>query len=257
MDTLLKLSVYDDRGAQQGRAVAHLTGQGEEGQRCEGHVWLSRLVAIEDPYFDWWHDKTYAGGAVPLHACARQAQRCTQGTLYRNVLHMDVFRILPGRSAMGLKWLSDDEKARIEGIINSRPTGTAPAGRSAGGEPGKAGTGVATGAPGIEGLAAALGHRGAEDEMARKEKEDAKRRRLEKAFPAEPKEPTESKDLGTLIQNRAAAAPELSALKMKVRRKRMLTRRARRARRIRKRLDRETAATPQSPALALKTRFFG
>ena len=102
--------------------MAHLTGQGEEGQRCEGHVWLSRLVAIEDPYFDWWHDKTYAGGAVPLHACARQAQRCTQGTLFRNVLHMDVFRILPGRSAMGLKWLSDDEKARIEGIINSRPT---------------------------------------------------------------------------------------------------------------------------------------
>lgn len=135
MDTLLKLSVYDGRGAQQGRAVAHLTGQGEEGQRCEGHVWLSRLVAIEDPYFDWWHDKTYAGGAVPLHACARQAQRCTQGTLFRNVLHMDVFRILPGRSAMGLKWLSDDEKARIEGIINSRPTGTAPAGRSAGGGP--------------------------------------------------------------------------------------------------------------------------
>ena len=135
MDTLLKLSVYDDRGAQQGRAVAHLTGQGEEGQRCEGHVWLSRLVAIEDPYFDWWHDKTYAGGAVPLHACARQAQRCTQGTLFRNVLHMDVFRILPGRSAMGLKWLSDDENARIEGIINSRPTGTDPAGRSAGGGP--------------------------------------------------------------------------------------------------------------------------
>ena len=42
---LVELSVYDDNGAQQGRAVAHLTGRGDEGHIKEGQVWLSRLVA--------------------------------------------------------------------------------------------------------------------------------------------------------------------------------------------------------------------
>lgn len=216
---LVELSVYDDNGAQQGRAVAHLTGRGDEGHIKEGQVWLSRLVAIEDPYFDWWHDKTFGGGSVPLHVCGRQAQRCTEETLYRNALHMDVFRILPGRSSLGLSWPSDEEKARLEKIVDSRPIGTTPAGPPAGGEPGEVGEQVATGAEGIQGLAEALGREAPDREAVKKDKEEAKRRRLEKSLPAEPKEAVDPKDLEGVIKSRVATAPELSALKMKVQKK--------------------------------------
>ena len=106
---LVELAAYDDRGAQQGRMVAQLKTKGEAGPRDEGQVWLAQALAF-DPYFDYWFGET----CKDLHACAKQAGRCGVQTLYRNPLHMDVFRILPGRSAMGLVWLSDDEKKKVE-----------------------------------------------------------------------------------------------------------------------------------------------
>ena len=135
---LVELAVYDDRGNGQGRLVAQLSSKGDAGAHDEGEVWMSKILAVEDPYFDWWVDTTYPDHRAALHACARQAGRCTVGTLYRNALHMDVFRLLPGRSAMSLKWPSDDEKARIEAVINAlSPPENAPGDRSSGGNLGK------------------------------------------------------------------------------------------------------------------------
>ena len=63
------------------------------------------MLGIEDPYFDYWHGKAYGENLVSLHACGRQAGRCGMQTL---------FRVLPGRAAMGLTWLSDEEKVEVE-----------------------------------------------------------------------------------------------------------------------------------------------
>lgn len=211
---LVELAVYDDRGDAQGRLVAQLSSKGDAGAHDEGEVWMSKILAVEDPYFDWWADTTYPDRRAALHACARQAGRCTVGTLYRNALHMDVFRLLPGRSAMSLKWPSDDEKARIEAVINAlSPPEKAPGDRSSGGNLGMGGGEVAAGAEGIEGLAGALGtEMRAEGGNQAPRDEPRKRKHAEKPKKKESGERREG--LEAVLQGRKAAAPELSALKL-------------------------------------------
>ena len=211
---LVELAVYDDRGNGQGRLVAQLSSKGDAGAHDEGEVWMSKILAVEDPYFDWWVDTTYPDHRAALHACARQAGRCTVGTLYRNALHMDVFRLLPGRSAMSLKWPSDDEKARIEAVINAfSPPEKAPGDPSSGGNLGKRGGEVAAGAEGIEGLAGALGtEMRAEGGNQAPCDEPRKRKHPEKPKKKESGERREG--LEAVLQGRKAAAPELSALKL-------------------------------------------
>lgn len=215
---LVELAVYDDHGAQQGRAVAELRARGEEGAGDDGQVWLSQLVAIEDPYFDWWHDQTYVDKTVSLHVCGRQAHRCPMVTLYRNPLHMDVFRLLPGRSAMSLTWPSDDEKIKIERLIDARPSGATPVGPPAGGEPGRE-RGVEVGEAGIQGLANALGAVEADREAPKEERGAPKRQKTEKEGGDLPKERKAVSGLDEVIKERVASAPELSALKLNVKKK--------------------------------------
>lgn len=215
---LVELAVYDDHGAQQGRAVAELRARGEEGAGDDGQVWLSQLVAIEDPYFDWRHDQTYVDKTVSLHVCGRQAHRCPMVTLYRNPLHMDVFRLLPGRSAMSLTWPSDDEKIKIERLIDARPSGATPVGPPAGGEPGRE-RGVEVGEAGIQGLANALGAVEADREAPKEERGAPKRQKTEKEGGDLPKERKAVSGLDEVIKERVASAPELSALKLNVKKK--------------------------------------
>ena len=212
---ILELAVYDDAGAQQGRLVALLQSKGEAGAHDEGQIWLAEVLAIEDPYFDYWHGKTYGENLVPVHACGRQGGRCGVQTLYRNPLHMDVFRILPGRTAMGLSWLSDEEKVKVEKALASLGhAGTAPGGPPPGDNAGAPEGAVALGEEGLRGLAEALGSAPTGDRQEQKEvQRTSKKRDRDKSVPA--KEKTESSHtLADVLKERKAAEPELSALKM-------------------------------------------
>ena len=213
-DVLVELAVYDDRGNQQGRMVAQLKGKGETAAREEGQVWLAKVLGIEDPYFDWWFQQTYGENQVPLHACSRQAFQCRAGTLYRNPLHMDVFRVLPGRTAMGLSWLSDDEKKNVEAALPAiSPGEVAPEADASGGVLARGEATVATGEEGIRGLADALGSKArAEAKDDDEEKPVPKRRK--KAARDDKEKPEGTGRLQEVLQERTAAAPELSALKM-------------------------------------------
>ena len=212
-DVLVELAVYDDRGNQQGRMVAQLKVKGDMAAREEGQVWLAKVLGIEDPYFDWWFQQTYGENQVPLHACSRQAFQCRAGTLYRNPLHMDVFRVLPGRTAMGLSWLSD-EKKNVEAALPAISSGeVAPEPHGSGGVLVRGEATVATGEEGIRGLADALGSKPrAEAKDVDEERPVPKRQK--KAAGEDKEKPEGSGRLQEVLQERTAAAPELSALKM-------------------------------------------
>ena len=112
-----KLAAYDDQGRQQGRAVMKLARPGQDQGGSEGEMWIGQFLAVEDEYYEWWAGQTFPDGKVPVHFCIRPAQKCSEATLYRNPIHADVFRILPGSSAMSLAWLSDRHKEKIENTL--------------------------------------------------------------------------------------------------------------------------------------------
>ena len=136
-----------------------------------------KALGIKDPYFDWWFQRMYGENLVPLHVCARQAGQCRAGTLYPEPLHMDVFRVLPGRSAMGLGWLSDDEKKAVKTTLAAvSPGGAAPEPRGSGGDLAGEDGAVATGEEGIQGLADALGSKPRAEARGGEEDEPVKRK---------------------------------------------------------------------------------
>ena len=96
---MVELAAYDDQGRQQGRAVMKLARPGQDQGGSEGEMWIGQFLAVEDEYYEWWAGQTFPDGKVPVHFCIRPAQKCSEATLYRNPIHADVFRILPGRSA--------------------------------------------------------------------------------------------------------------------------------------------------------------
>eukprot|EP00435_Cladocopium_sp_Y103_P041032 s1263_g11.t1 len=107
---LVEVSLYDNGGRQQGRGVIQLQHRGTEVRPGEGQTWLGRFVAIEDGYYEWWVSTTYREQMIPFHFCQRQAQRCPDTTVYREPIHVDVFRLLPGRSYEKLAWLKDAKR---------------------------------------------------------------------------------------------------------------------------------------------------
>ena len=219
---LLEVSVYDDLGRQQGRGLVQLTERGTEVQPGEGQTWLGKFVSVEDEYYQWWLENTYGQRPIPVHFCQRQAHRCTDETVYRNPIHVDVFRVLPGNSYEKLGWLNDKKKEDAERLMDlSFVSGggggiAGPGPARPGTPPPGAGEEVQTGEAGIDGLAAALGANQAEEAAHKKQVATT-------AKPAKPKDErtregalkTRGGDLQEVIAQRTAPQPADSALKMK------------------------------------------
>ena len=215
---LLEIAVYDDNGGNQGRAVVTLNGRGEEEERREGMTWLGKFLAIEDEYYQWRARKTFERRTVIFHLCCRPASRCSVRTPYREPVHVDVFRVLPGDSCLRLAWLNDEHKTAVSAhlaaaAVPAAPGAPAPGGiGDRGGEPGEA---VETGAAGIDGLARALdagqSRRKRKDEDGNgeggPEGEDPKRAKKKEGEKRE-------QSLEEVLQGRKAPAPELSALRL-------------------------------------------
>ena len=155
---LAEVVVYDDHGRQQGTILVELK-RCEKNEGIEGEVWMTQMMAVQDGYFSWWVSETYPDGEVPMHFCGRRSDHCQVQTAYRNPLHADVFRLLPGDSALQLSWLSAEQKLSLTQWLKSSGPPIADPGLvpgPSGGGPG-APAAVETGEPGIRGLAAALG----------------------------------------------------------------------------------------------------
>lgn len=90
--------------------------------------------------------------------------------MYRNPIHVDVFRVLPGRSATKVTWLKDDSKKVVNEALDALKSSTSPdvtpgapgVGSKGGGGPNV--DAVQSGEAGIAGLARALGQK---EEVAR------------------------------------------------------------------------------------------
>ena len=221
---VLEVSLYDNRGSQQGRGVIQLLEKMRGEEEIEGQIWRGRFLCIEDGYYEWWAETVFGRALVPFHLCERNAQQCTQASVYRNPVHVDVFRVLPMRSFESLAWMTDARREKINNIYvppdQPRPgIGGAGAGTPGTGvlDPGRTGLHeeageVRPGAEGISGLAAALGS--AERERGPDEAVEEKRKRKH-TIDADEEKSKKAGDLKRVIEERKAKDPMGSALKMK------------------------------------------
>ena len=69
---------------------------GEELGDGKGKIHTAQFHAIEDEYFAWWLKNEFKD---------RPASRRGETTVYRNPIHVDVFRVLPGEAAAKVSWL--------------------------------------------------------------------------------------------------------------------------------------------------------
>eukprot|EP00438_Fugacium_kawagutii_P032553 Skav201089 [mRNA] locus=scaffold2562:74784:76346:+ [translate_table: standard] len=163
---------YTDRRAQQGRLLGCLAETSPLNEREKGKAGVMHVLAIEDGYYEYWHETTFGAYAptvmTPVHFCDTPTGGCKSKTRFRDPVHIDVFRVLSHDEALGLGWLTDVHKSRIEGPappgtgagagVPGGDTGDADVGPGAGGSAGLPGaSGVRPGADGIRGLAGALG----------------------------------------------------------------------------------------------------
>ncbi|CAE8627063.1 unnamed protein product, partial [Polarella glacialis] len=165
---IIEFPGYDHGQRQQGNLLFLLSAAVGELDRTGG-TWLGKCLAVQDGYYEYWLTQTHGPMKdlrdVPLHFCSVSASRCGVNLIYRDVIHVDVFRMLPGDSAIRLGWLSAAQKTFIAEVLEGVPA--ADAGFAAAAGPG-AGAGipgagpnlggvVQPGAAGFQGLAAALG----------------------------------------------------------------------------------------------------
>ena len=98
---VVEISLYDDRGNQQGRGAIQLKKRGADEEEKEGQTWMGAFLAIEDGYYDWWAKRHFQANwtsGLAFHFCERQTHRCNEPTVYRDPIHVDVFRILPEKT---------------------------------------------------------------------------------------------------------------------------------------------------------------
>lgn len=147
---------------------------------------MSQVIAVQDGYYEYWVANTFGDYAtdriIPLHMCDCPVNSCTSGTMYREPIHVDVFRLIPLNLVDKVPWLTDEDKKRLEdhpisiglradlGVEPSAP-GAAPKSSAKKDEPAPVETGQAR----IEGLAGALGDDGALRGTKRKKKKSRKR----------------------------------------------------------------------------------
>ena len=221
---VLEVSLYDRQGSQQGRGVIQLLEKTRGENEIEGQIWRGRFLCIEDGYYEWWAETTFGTRLVPFHLCERNAQQCREASVYRNPVHVDVFRVLPKKSFLNLVWMTEAlrEKANNTFVPPAEPPpgiGRAGAGVSGTGTPGPGGGGAAasgeeveTGGEGTTGLAGGLwsaGHGSAPDVPS----DDKKKRKH--GSDDEGEKSRRVQDLKGVISERKAKEPIGSALKMK------------------------------------------
>ena len=83
------------------------------------------FLAIEDEYRHHYPTKIF------LQFREVATHRCGEETLYREPIHVDVFRLLPGETYVNLSWLKDEKKEKATGLAGlyaaDAPAGMAPA----------------------------------------------------------------------------------------------------------------------------------
>ncbi len=236
---LIEFPGYDNRGQQQGKIVGCIAGPAVETNISGGRVFQGQIIAVQDGYYEHWVAQTYGDYSeervIPFHFCNAPAPDCTSHTAYRNPLHIDVFRILTVDQTLGLKWLSEEDKARLRDhpvVIGGAPaSGTGDLPGPAPGAPSPP-TGVVPdnaprgGLAGIAGLAKALGEgdgRGGDtDGDSRSErgdgKKDKKRRRTDSRERSQKRKSekgessSDSEDLRKELDKKKPLEPKLSAL---------------------------------------------
>ena len=117
VDRWIEFVALDDSGKQQGRVLAYLVAEGESGRMKAGKILVAHVLGCEDEYYEHWLDGTYGiyrlDRRCPLHFCATHASRCREATVYRDIIHVDVFRALEHKSLDKLAWLRDEVRGRM------------------------------------------------------------------------------------------------------------------------------------------------
>ena len=151
---LFEATAYGDDDRPQGAMVVALeTKPSVPG--IDPNVWMGKVLAIEDEFYLWWFEETFGRMAalpdVPFHFCACPQHRCEAKVMLQNVLHIDVFRPLPGKCYTKVRWLPIPAKRLIESFSGSE---VLPAGDGLQNADGQV---FGKGQEGLDGLAAALG----------------------------------------------------------------------------------------------------
>ena len=216
---VVEVSLYDDHGNQQGRGVIQLGHRGLDNAEKDGQTWMGVFLAIEDGYYEWWvknhYQQNFATG-LAFHFCAKQSHRCTEATVYRDPIHVDVFRVLPGRTFLELSWLTAAKKTEAEKNwrdpdVSAQPGAPDPGAAGSGKPGGAADAPVEEGAAGIRGLAQALG--AGNDEGLAEEAQEPKKKKAKTGEKDEKKE--KEKGLKGVIDGRKAQQASSSALSLK------------------------------------------
>ena len=158
---------------------------------------------------------------MPLHFCQRQAHRCPDTTVYRDPIHVDVFRTLPGRSYETLGWLKGVKRDEADKLIDFSKIAVPGRGGADSGDPGAGnpppgpGEDVQTGAEGIDGLAAALGSHGGQAPGGNRPAAKPKAREEPRDEKEEKGASSKASGLQGVIAQRVAPEPADSALKIR------------------------------------------
>eukprot|EP00435_Cladocopium_sp_Y103_P028876 s1016_g7.t1 len=224
---LVEAVVYDDQGRQQGTVVLELT-RCEKKDGIEGEVWMTTVRGIQDAYFAWWVSQTYPDQEIPVHFCGRRGDNCQVATAYRDPLHIDVFRLLPGDSALQLSWLSNEEHAALAQWLKSAEVPPAGPGQVPGsGQRGPdALATVETGEAGIRGLAAALGSGGVPAKPEEADKEEGPRHGQKRKKKDEELDESYGEGLQRKIAARSPPVVGQSALRLALEKKKKKKRKA-------------------------------
>ena len=218
---VVEVSLYDDVGRQQGRGVVKLQHRAIDDEAGKGQTWLGFFLAIEDGYYEWWVVNHYPTKVLPIHFCQVAAHRCGEQTLYRDPIHVDVFRILPDDTYLRLPWMTDEKKEKAKSLLalhaTQAPAVPALASPAAGGGDGGRGSRVdevEVGEAGIAGLARALGAGGDRGDKRERQVDgdiEEKKKRKGKKAAVDARE----EGLRAVLNKRKAPLPTGSALKLK------------------------------------------
>lgn len=217
---LVEIVVYTDQGQPQGTVIIELIRE-LDNEANEGQAWLGKIHACQDDYFAWWVSTTYDRGEAGLHFCARRSDHCTVRTPFRDVLHVDVFRMLPADSVLTLGWLSDDQRNFFTQWLKAAgapPPGSGVVPGTGAGVPGGHGQ-VEEGEAGIKGLAAALAGGGKRTEAPDEEKEPGEKSQKKKRKPSHEVDEDYGQGLQDAIAKRTPPNVGSSALRLRLKKR--------------------------------------
>ena len=204
---------YNDQNRQQGRILGCLAETEPCHSRERGMAAQVHVLAIEDEYFEYWHNQTFGEYDVrlltPVHFCEVPIASCQGQTRYRNPLHVDVFRVLSLEDTATLGRLTDVHRSRFDG-----PGSPGAGGAGDGAGPGAGAVAATPGAGDLENQArlGALRAEKAERMEAADERGQGPGRRERGDERDRPKRRAQSGDLLDELQGRRPKEPRLSAL---------------------------------------------